>query len=62
MDFSAEILPDLLGAEGANSVESEAEDKPILFSQSHIESVVLHRHSAAIPRITQGHGGANQRV
>ena len=48
----AEPLPDLLGAKGTNSIETETKNQAVFLSQSDVESVVLGGNSAAIPTVT----------
>ena len=58
----AEVLTDLFGTKRADAIESERKDYAILFSQAHIEGVVLDRYSTAIPTITKRHCRADQCV
>src|SRR5437660_12600815 len=45
----AEALADLLGAEGADAVEAEAEDDAVLVAQADVEGEVLRGDGAAVP-------------
>ena len=45
----AEALADLLGAEGTDAVQAEAEDEVVLFTQADVEGAVLRRDGAAVP-------------
>lgn len=57
---SPKALPDLLGAEGADAVESEAEYHAVFLSDTHIKSVVLRRYRAAVPTVADRHRGADE--
>src|SRR6267378_3918997 len=58
----AEALPNLLCAEGADAVEPEAKQHALLLSHTYVIRVVLRRHRAAIPIVTDGHSGADERT
>ena len=59
---SAEVLPDLFGAEGADAVEAEAEDEAVLFPNANVERVVLRGYGATVPRITNRNCRTYQRT
>ena len=59
---SPRALADLFGSETSDSVETEAEDQPVLFSQAHVEARKLRRHGTTVPAMAQRHGGADQRA
>src|SRR5947209_8078782 len=58
---SAEALADLLGAEGADAVEAEAEDDAVLVAQADVEGEVLRGDGAAVPGAAQGDDRADER-
>ena len=55
-------LADLLGAETANPVETEAENYPVFFTQAHVETRKLRRHGATVPTVAESHRRADQRT
>src|SRR5215213_3242718 len=55
-------LPKLLRPEAPDPVQPEAENHPILFPQAHVEGRKLPRERTAVPGVSQGHSGADQRV
>src|SRR5690349_20605337 len=55
-------MTELLGAEGADSVQSETEDQPVLLAQAHVECGKLGRHGAAVPGMAERHRGIDQRA
>ena len=57
----AEALADLLRAEGADAVESEAEDDAVLVAEADVEGEVLRGERAAVPRATDRDDGADER-
>src|SRR5947209_3986421 len=57
---SAEALADLLGAEGADAVEAEAEDEAVLVAQADVEGEVLRGDGAAVPGAAHGDDRADQ--
>lgn len=59
LDDLAEVLADLLGTEGANSVEAETKYKAIFLAQADVEAVGLRRYRATVPGISERDGGAN---
>ena len=48
----AEALPDLFSTEGADAVEAETKQHPLLLSHPDVVSVVLRRHRAAVPTVS----------
>src|ERR671912_345142 len=59
--FSAEVLADLFGAEGADAVEAEAEDDAVLGAQAGVEGEVLRGDGAAVPGVAEGDDRADER-
>src|SRR5947209_14416438 len=57
----AEALADLLGAEGADAVEAEAEDDAVLVAQADVEAEVLRGDSAAVPGAAHRDDRADER-
>ena len=55
-------LPKLLGPEAADSIQTEAKNQPVLFSQTHVKRRKLRRHGAAVPTMAQRHRGADKRA
>src|ERR1044072_6155680 len=53
---------DLFGAEGADAVQAEAEDHPILFTQPDVEGRKLRRHCTAVPTVPNRYRRVNQRA
>src|SRR5258705_4693897 len=59
---SPEALTNLLGAEGADTVQSEAKQHALFLAHTDVESVVLHSHRAAFPTVTGRDCGTNERT
>jgi hypothetical protein len=48
-----EVLADLFRPKGANPIQSEAEDYPVLFSQTNVETRELSGHRTTVPGVAQ---------
>jgi len=55
----SETLADLLGAEGADAVEAEAEQHAFFLTHTDVVSVVLHGHRTAVPTVAGCDRGTN---
>jgi len=54
--------PNLLRPKGPDAIKSKRKYNSILISQAHIKRKVLRRDCAALPRIADGRGWADQRA
>src|SRR5258705_2612789 len=59
---SPEALTNLLGAERADTVQSEAKQHALFLAHTDVESVVLHSHRAALPTDTGSDCRTNKRT
>src|SRR5215216_8178889 len=59
--YLSKPLADLLGAEGADAVEAEAEDEAVLVAQADVEGEVLADDRAAVPGLAERDGRADER-
>src|ERR1700752_2684016 len=55
-------LADLLGPETADTVQTKTKDHAVLFAQAHVPGRELSRDGTAVPAMTQGNRGVDQRT
>src|ERR1051325_6859773 len=55
-------LADLFGAEAADAVQTKGEDDAVFFAEADVETRKLDRRGAAVPGMSERHGGTDQRA